>query len=129
MVSITGDTVDRQARRARSPPRPSSGSTSSWAARRRSSSSTTPTWISPPRRCGAAGYWNAGQDCTAATRVIAGPKVYDGFVSALADQVRTIKWGDPAEGDDIEMGSLIAKAQADKVAGHGRSRARRAPRS
>jgi 1-pyrroline dehydrogenase len=64
-----------------------------------------------------AGYWNAGQDCTAATRVIAGPGVYDKFVSALADQVRTIKWGDPAEGDDIEMGSLIAGAQADKVAG------------
>jgi 1-pyrroline dehydrogenase len=65
----------------------------------------------------AAGYWNSGQDCTAATRVIAGPKVYDKFVSALADQVRTIKWGDPADGDDIEMGPLIATAQADKVAG------------
>ncbi|HEX5149388.1 MAG TPA: gamma-aminobutyraldehyde dehydrogenase [Candidatus Limnocylindrales bacterium] len=64
-----------------------------------------------------AGYWNAGQDCTAATRVIAGPGVYDNFVSALADQVRTIKWGDPAEGDDIEMGSLIAAAHADKVQG------------
>ena len=64
-----------------------------------------------------AGYWNAGQDCTAATRVIAGPAVYDQFVSALADQVQTIKWGDPAEGDDIEMGSLIAQAQADKVQG------------
>ena len=65
----------------------------------------------------AASYWNAGQDCTAATRVIAGPKVYDKFVSALSDQVKTIKWGDPAEGDDIEMGSLIAQAQADKVEG------------
>ena len=64
-----------------------------------------------------AGYWNAGQDCTAATRVLAGPKAYDGFVSALTEQVKTIKWGDPAEGDDIEMGSLIAKAQADKVQG------------
>jgi 1-pyrroline dehydrogenase len=64
-----------------------------------------------------AGYWNSGQDCTAATRVIAGPAVYDNFVSALADQVRTIKWGDPAEGDDIEMGSLIAAAHADKVQG------------
>ena len=64
-----------------------------------------------------AGYWNSGQDCTAATRVIAGPKVYDKFVSSLADQVKTIKWGDPAEGDDIEMGSLIAHAQADKVQG------------
>ena len=64
-----------------------------------------------------AGYWNSGQDCTAATRVIAGPRVYDRFVSALSDQVRTIKWGDPAEGDDIEMGSLIARAQAEKVQG------------
>jgi 1-pyrroline dehydrogenase len=64
-----------------------------------------------------AGYWNSGQDCTAATRVLAGPGVYDRFVTALADQVMTIKWGDPAEGDDIEMGSLIAQAQADKVQG------------
>jgi 1-pyrroline dehydrogenase len=65
----------------------------------------------------AAGYWNSGQDCTAATRVIAGPDVYDSFVSKLSDQVRSIKWGDPAEADDIDMGSLIAKAQVEKVAG------------
>jgi 1-pyrroline dehydrogenase len=65
----------------------------------------------------AAGYWNAGQDCTAATRVLAGPKVYDAFVDKLAEQVKSIKWGDPAEGDEIEMGSLIAQAQADKVSG------------
>jgi betaine-aldehyde dehydrogenase len=64
-----------------------------------------------------AGYWNAGQDCTAATRVVAGPKVYDSFLTKLSDQVGSIKWGDPAEGDDIEMGSLIAKAHADKVEG------------
>jgi 1-pyrroline dehydrogenase len=65
----------------------------------------------------AAGYWNSGQDCTAATRVIAGPAVYDSFVTKLADQVRSIKWGDPAEADDLDMGSLIAQAQADKVQG------------
>ena len=63
------------------------------------------------------GYWNAGQDCTAATRVIAGPKIYDKFVADLSREVKTIKWGNPAEGDDIEMGSLIAKSQADKVEG------------
>ena len=63
------------------------------------------------------GYWNAGQDCTAACRVIAGPKIYDKFVAALSSQVGSLKWGDPAEGDDIEMGSLIARAQADKVEG------------
>ena len=64
-----------------------------------------------------AGYWNSGQDCTAATRVIAGPKVYDAFVDKLSEQVRSIKWGDPAEADDLDMGSLIAAAQVDKVAG------------
>ena len=62
-------------------------------------------------------YWNTGQDCTAPCRVITGPKVYDNFVADLAAQVRTIRWGDPAEGDDIEMGSLIAQTQADKVEG------------
>ena len=64
-----------------------------------------------------AGYWNAGQDCTAACRVIAGPAVYDKFVGALADQVKTIKWGNPADADDLDMGSLIAQAHADKVEG------------
>ncbi len=62
-------------------------------------------------------YWNSGQDCTAPCRVITGPKIHDNFVADLAAAVKTIKWGDPAEGDDIEMGSLIAQAQADKVEG------------
>ncbi len=64
-----------------------------------------------------AGYWNSGQDCTAACRVIAGPKVYDPLLAALSDQVKTIKWGNPTEADDLDMGSLIGKAQADKVEG------------
>ena len=64
-----------------------------------------------------AGFWNSGQDCTAAARVLAGPAVYDRFVDTLADQVRAIKWGDPADSDDLEMGSLIAPGHADKVAG------------
>ncbi|HET7399302.1 MAG TPA: aminobutyraldehyde dehydrogenase [Intrasporangium sp.] len=37
---------------------------------------------------GLAGYFNAGQDCTAATRVLAGPRVHDDFVAALADYAR-----------------------------------------
>ncbi len=64
-----------------------------------------------------AGYWNAGQDCTAACRVIAGPAVYDRFVAALADQVRTIRWGNPADSDELDMGSLIGQVHADKVEG------------
>ena len=63
------------------------------------------------------GYWNSGQDCTAPCRVIAGPKVYDAFVAKLADEVRMIKWGDPAEADDLDMGSLIGHDQVDKVTG------------
>ena len=116
MVSITGDTVTGK-HIARSRPAPSSGSTSSWAARPRSSCSTTRTWSSRPRPSSRPSYWNSGQDCTAACRVIAGPAVYDRFIAALADQVRTIKWGNPADADDLDMGSLIAQAQADKVEG------------
>ena len=66
--------------------RTSSGCTSSSAARRRSSSSTTPTSRRPPRRIAVAGYFNAGQDCTAATRVLAAPGIHDDFVAALAEQ-------------------------------------------
>jgi len=64
-----------------------------------------------------ASYWNSGQDCTAATRVITGPGVYDSFVSKLADQVKDMKWGDPSTGAELEMGSLISKGQVDRVAG------------
>ena len=64
-----------------------------------------------------ASYWNSGQDCTAACRVIAGPKVYDKFVAKLSDQVRQMKWGDPTTGEELEMGSLISKGQVDRVAG------------
>ncbi|HTK43751.1 MAG TPA: gamma-aminobutyraldehyde dehydrogenase [Patescibacteria group bacterium] len=64
-----------------------------------------------------ASYWNSGQDCTAAARVITGPGVYDSFVSKLADQVKDMKWGDPSTGAELEMGSLISKGQVDRVAG------------
>ncbi len=62
-------------------------------------------------------YWNSGQDCTASCRVLAGPKVFDPFVSKLADQVRDIKWGDPTGGEELEMGSLISHGQVERVAG------------
>ena len=64
-----------------------------------------------------AGFWNSGQDCTAACRVIAGPAIYDKVVAALADRVKSITWGDPTDGGELDMGSLIAKVQADKVEG------------
>jgi betaine-aldehyde dehydrogenase len=38
-----------------------------------------------------AGYFNAGQDCTAATRVLAGPGIHDDFVAALTEQARSTR--------------------------------------
>jgi betaine-aldehyde dehydrogenase len=63
-----------------------------------------------------AGYWNAGQDCTAATRVIAGPKVYDDFVSGLSDAVKGLKLGDPLS-EDTELGPLVSSTQRERVEG------------
>jgi 1-pyrroline dehydrogenase len=63
------------------------------------------------------GYWNSGQDCTAASRVMAGPKIYDQLLEELVPAVESMKVGDPASGDDIEMGPVISKAQQDRVLG------------
>jgi 1-pyrroline dehydrogenase len=64
-----------------------------------------------------AGYWNSGQDCTAASRVIAGPKIYDKLLGQLVPAVESLHVGDPAEGDDIEMGPVISKDQQERVFG------------
>jgi 1-pyrroline dehydrogenase len=64
-----------------------------------------------------AGYWNSGQDCTAASRVMAGPKIYDKLLDALVPAVESLHVGDPAEGDDIEMGPVISKSQQDRIFG------------
>src|SRR5947208_6840736 len=64
-----------------------------------------------------AGYWNSGQDCTAGSRVIAGPKIYDALLEALVPQVESLKVGGPMEGDDVEMGPLVSEAQQERVLG------------
>jgi aminobutyraldehyde dehydrogenase len=62
------------------------------------------------------GYYNAGQDCTAACRLYAGAKVYDRLVADLSSAVSTIKSGlQTAAG--VEMGPLISAEQRDRVAG------------
>jgi betaine-aldehyde dehydrogenase len=63
-----------------------------------------------------AGYFNAGQDCTAATRVLAGPRVYDDFVAELTDQAKNTKVGMPDE-DDVDFGPLNNPNQLDRVSG------------
>jgi betaine-aldehyde dehydrogenase len=63
-----------------------------------------------------AGYFNAGQDCTAATRVIAGPGVHDDLVAALAEQARGTKVGPPSE-EDAFYGPLNNANQLARVSG------------
>ena len=46
-----------------------------------------------------AGYFNAGQDCTAATRVLAGPGIHDDFVAALDEQAKNTRTGPPDDGE------------------------------
>ena len=60
------------------------------------------------------GYYNAGQDCTAACRVYAGAKVYDRLVADLAAAVDTIAFGGP-DLADAEMGALISERQRGRV--------------
>ena len=64
-----------------------------------------------------AGYVNSGQDCTAGSRVLAGPKIYDALLEALVPAVESLKVGDPATGDEIEMGPVISKDQQDRILG------------
>jgi 1-pyrroline dehydrogenase len=64
-----------------------------------------------------AGYWNSGQDCTAASRVVAGPKIYDKLLDELVPAVESLQVGDPATSDEVEMGPVISKAQQDRIFG------------
>jgi betaine-aldehyde dehydrogenase len=61
-----------------------------------------------------AGYFNAGQDCTAATRVLVGQKVYGDFVDALAEEARNTVLGVP-DNEEALFGPLNNRAQFDRV--------------
>jgi betaine-aldehyde dehydrogenase len=63
-----------------------------------------------------AGYFNAGQDCTAATRVLAGPRVHDDFVAALEEQARSTRTGPPDDGE-VLYGPLNNANQLERVSG------------
>ncbi|QBF25479.1 gamma-aminobutyraldehyde dehydrogenase [Pseudomonas tructae] len=61
------------------------------------------------------GFYNAGQDCTAACRIYAQSGIYEQFVNKLGKAVASIKWGlqnDP----DTELGPLITAQHRDRVA-------------
>jgi betaine-aldehyde dehydrogenase len=63
-----------------------------------------------------AGYFNAGQDCTAATRVLAGPRVHDDFVAALSEQAKNTKTGMPDD-EDVLYGPVNNPNQLERVTG------------
>jgi betaine-aldehyde dehydrogenase len=62
------------------------------------------------------GYYNAGQDCTAATRVLASKRVYDDVVSGLADQAKALKMGDVHDASTT-LGPLNSARQRERVEG------------
>jgi betaine-aldehyde dehydrogenase len=63
-----------------------------------------------------AGYFNAGQDCTAATRVLAGPRVHEDFVGALTEQAKAAKTGLPDD-EDVLFGPVNNVNQLAQISG------------
>ena len=62
------------------------------------------------------GFYNAGQDCTAACRIYADAKIYDRLVADLSSAVKSIKMGTQRE-DGVEMGPLISASQKARISG------------
>ena len=60
------------------------------------------------------GFYNAGQDCTAACRIYASDKIYDNFVADLSSAVSTLKFNQTDDTEN-EIGPLISKRQRDRV--------------
>ncbi len=63
-----------------------------------------------------AGYFNAGQDCTAATRVLAGPGIHDDFVAALTEQAKA-QVTDGPDNEEATYGPLNNASQLERVSG------------
>ena len=64
-----------------------------------------------------AGYFNAGQDCTAATRVLAGPRIHDDLVDALVQAAAKRTVGSPDD-EGADLGPLNSAAQLERVGGY-----------
>jgi 1-pyrroline dehydrogenase len=64
-----------------------------------------------------ASFFNSGQDCTAATRIIVAKPAYEKALGAVVDAVRTLKVGNPADDPELDMGPLVSSAQRERVGG------------
>lgn len=65
---------------------------------------------------GIAAFYNAGQDCTAATRILAESGIYDAVLEGLAERAKALVLGDPLD-SATSLGPLNSEAQRDRVAG------------
>jgi betaine-aldehyde dehydrogenase/aminobutyraldehyde dehydrogenase len=63
------------------------------------------------------GYWNSGQDCTASSRILVSERIYDDVLDKTTSVIEAMKVGDPADGDDIDMGPVISEEQRERVLG------------
>lgn len=62
-----------------------------------------------------AGFWNAGQDCGAACRVLVHESVAEEFTEHLVREVSTLVIGAPDAGDDVEIGPMISRPHFERV--------------
>jgi betaine-aldehyde dehydrogenase/aminobutyraldehyde dehydrogenase len=63
------------------------------------------------------GYFNAGQDCTASSRVLVAEGAYESVIEALVPAVESLRVADPATDGEVEMGPVISRAQQERVLG------------
>jgi len=63
------------------------------------------------------GFFNSGQDCTASSRILVNERIYDDVLSETVSIVESMKVGDPALGEEIEMGPVISAEQQQRVLG------------
>ncbi len=62
------------------------------------------------------GFYNAGQDCTAACRVYSGPKIYDRLVADLSSAASSLRYNQKDDAQN-EIGPLISERQRNRVSG------------
>jgi betaine-aldehyde dehydrogenase len=61
------------------------------------------------------GFFNSGQDCTAATRILAAAPLFNDLVASLTKTIESVKVGDPSE--DVDMGPVVSREQLERVKG------------
>lgn len=64
------------------------------------------------------GFWNSGQECGAACRVLVHESVAEEFTSLLAEEVSSFVVGEPGAGQDVEIGPMISRGHYERVLQH-----------